>query len=69
MDNTKLISKLENERYELNGKIIPLILKINDVDSGISEEQLDLMKEQLEFMKGYKDVLIRRIIKLASEVN
>ena len=58
---TELIDKLKKEYNELNTKINNLDIWMQLHDDTINNEYIDLMKEQLDIMIEYTDVLYQRI--------
>lgn len=63
MKNKELIKKLKKEQDKLDKKLLKLLFFIADQEESqtISDNQLNLLKEQRDAMSKYSDVLGMRI--------
>lgn len=55
------LNRTQMERNELNAKINSLSSALDGNPFNASEEQLTLMREQLEIMKAYRAILDKRL--------
>jgi len=60
-ETTKVIVRVGREALELEGKIDRLKTALENKDLKISDDHRKLLKEQLEIMTKYDDILKRRI--------
>lgn len=57
----QFVKKMVTEREDLEGKIKKLKAALANHDLHLNEEQVDLISQQLEHMRGYHDTLCKRI--------
>ena len=60
---------LENEKYELDNKLISLLRMINSVEfSKLRMKHKDLLRYQFNYMDDYSKVLRDRIIEIEKDI-
>lgn len=57
----QFVKRMITEREDLEGKIRKLKAALVNRDLHLSTVQVDLLNQQLEYMKGYRDTLCKRI--------
>lgn len=57
----QFVKRMITEREDLEGKIKRLKAALENRDLHLGKEQIDLLNQQLGFMRGYHDTLCKRI--------
>lgn len=57
----QFVKRMVTEREDLEGKIRKLKAALENRDLHLNKEQVDLLNQQLEHMRGYHDTLCKRI--------